>query len=71
LLPFERAAASVSFEVRLLISRFPRFLSNRSELNDAILEIVSGHGENVKEQYHSDIREYAKKIKWDKEGDEI
>ncbi|GAA6061346.1 hypothetical protein JCM10212_004827 [Sporobolomyces blumeae] len=40
-----------------------------SELNDAILEVVAGRGDNVKEQYHSDIREYAKKIRWDKRDD--
>ncbi|CEQ38692.1 SPOSA6832_00160 [Sporobolomyces salmonicolor] len=38
-----------------------------SELNDAILEIVSGHGDNVHEKFHSNIREYAKKIRWDGE----
>ena len=38
-----------------------------SDLNDAILEIASGNRENVKEQIHSNIKEYAKKIKWDKE----
>jgi len=38
-----------------------------SDLNDAILEIVSGNRENVKEQLHSKIKEYASKIKWDKE----
>ncbi|KAG0661838.1 hypothetical protein C6P46_003729 [Rhodotorula mucilaginosa] len=36
-----------------------------SELNDAILEIVAGEGQNVKEQFHSPIREIAKRIKWD------
>ncbi|GAA6053369.1 hypothetical protein JCM3770_004134 [Rhodotorula araucariae] len=36
-----------------------------SELNDAILEIVAGQGQNVKEQFHSPIREIARKIKWD------
>ncbi|GAA6018214.1 hypothetical protein JCM11491_005636 [Sporobolomyces phaffii] len=40
-----------------------------SELNDAILEIVSGNRENVKEQFHSDIREYARKIRWDENQD--
>ncbi|GAA5898770.1 hypothetical protein JCM5296_006713 [Sporobolomyces johnsonii] len=38
-----------------------------SELNDAILEVVSGHGDNVQEKFHSNIREYAKKIRWDGE----
>lgn len=37
----------------------------RSELNDAILEIVAGEGQNVKEQFHSPIREIAKRINWD------
>ncbi|GAA5903261.1 hypothetical protein JCM8208_002257 [Rhodotorula glutinis] len=36
-----------------------------SELNDAILEIVSGQGHNVKEQFHSEIREIARRIRWD------
>lgn len=35
-----------------------------SELNDAILEIASGNREHVKDQYHSNIREYARKIRW-------
>ncbi|GJN92257.1 hypothetical protein Rhopal_005287-T1 [Rhodotorula paludigena] len=36
-----------------------------SELNDAILEVVAGQGHNVEEQYHSQIRDIARKIKWD------
>jgi phospholipid:diacylglycerol acyltransferase len=44
---------------------FCLFLICRSELNDAILEIVAGEGQNVKEQFHSPIREIAKRIKWD------
>lgn len=38
--------------------------TRRSELNDAILEVVAGQGHNVKEQYHSQIRDIARKIKW-------
>ncbi|GAA5888949.1 hypothetical protein JCM16303_004681, partial [Sporobolomyces ruberrimus] len=38
-----------------------------SELNAAILEIVSGNGHNIKDRFYSNIREYARKIRWDKE----
>ncbi|BGP52725.1 phospholipid:diacylglycerol acyltransferase [Rhodotorula sphaerocarpa] len=36
-----------------------------SELNDAILEVVAGEGQNVKDQYHSRIRETVARINWD------
>ncbi|POY70341.1 hypothetical protein BMF94_6621 [Rhodotorula taiwanensis] len=39
-----------------------------SELNDAILEVVAGEGQNVKEQFYSEIREIARRIKWDGDG---
>ncbi|SGY34421.1 BQ5605_C002g01628 [Microbotryum silenes-dioicae] len=35
-----------------------------SELNDAIMEVVSGNGEKVKNQYFSEIRSFVEKIKW-------
>ncbi|GAA5859636.1 hypothetical protein JCM8547_006173 [Rhodosporidiobolus lusitaniae] len=38
-----------------------------SELNDAILEIVAGQGDNVKDQIHSRIESIAKKIRWDED----
>ncbi|GAA6006558.1 hypothetical protein JCM10207_004972 [Rhodosporidiobolus poonsookiae] len=36
-----------------------------SELNDAILEVVAGQGNNVTDQFHSRIRDIAKRIRWD------
>lgn len=36
-----------------------------SELNEAILDIVSGHGDRVQDQFFSRIKDYAAKIKWD------
>ncbi|GAA5980923.1 hypothetical protein JCM10908_003920 [Rhodotorula pacifica] len=36
-----------------------------SEMNDAILEVVAGEGQNVKEQFHSRIREIVQRINWD------
>ena len=34
------------------------------EVNEAIVQIATGHGHEVKEQFHSNIREYAKRIQW-------
>jgi phospholipid:diacylglycerol acyltransferase len=36
-----------------------------SELNEAILDIASGHGDRVKDQFFSNIKQYASKIEWD------
>lgn len=38
-----------------------------SEMNEAVMDVVTGHGDRVKDQFHSDIREYAAKIRWDGE----
>ncbi|GAA5897307.1 hypothetical protein JCM6882_001854 [Rhodosporidiobolus microsporus] len=35
-----------------------------SELNDAILEVVAGQPQNVQDQFHSRIRDIAKRIRW-------
>lgn len=34
-------------------------------LSEIILKIVTGAGHEVEDSFVSDIREYAKKIKWD------
>lgn len=34
-------------------------------LNEIILKVATGVGEEVQDQFVSNIREYAKKIKWD------
>jgi uncharacterized membrane protein YbaN (DUF454 family) len=36
-----------------------------SEMNEAILEVVSGNGGAVKDKLHSPILHYAAKIRWD------
>ncbi|KAI5478552.1 phospholipid:diacylglycerol acyltransferase [Pseudohyphozyma bogoriensis] len=37
-----------------------------SELNEAVCDIATGHGGRVKDHFHSDIKKYAAKIKWEK-----
>lgn len=39
-----------------------------SELHEAIIDIVTGHGENIQPQYFSRIRDFVKKIRWDGVG---
>jgi phospholipid:diacylglycerol acyltransferase len=34
-------------------------------LNQAVLRIAAGRGEDVEESFVSNIREYAKKVRWD------
>ena len=42
----------------------------RSSLNDLILQVAGGRGELIEETIHSNIREYAEKVKiYDEEGD--
>jgi phospholipid:diacylglycerol acyltransferase len=42
----------------------------RSSLNDLILQVAGGRGELIEETIHSNIREYAEKVKiWD-DGEE-
>lgn len=42
----------------------------RSSLNDLILQVAGGRGELIEETIHSNILEYAKKVKiWD-DGEE-
>lgn len=42
----------------------------RSSLNDLILRVAGGRGELIEETIHSNIREYADKVKIYEEGEE-
>lgn len=48
----------------LLIVFFPRSQLGSSEMNEAICDVVTGHGERVVERFRSPIREFAAKIRW-------
>lgn len=37
-----------------------------SELNEALLDVATGHGHRVKDKFVSRIREYASRIRWEK-----
>jgi phospholipid:diacylglycerol acyltransferase len=34
-------------------------------MNEILLKVVTGAGEDIQDQYVSRIREYAKRIRWD------
>ena len=34
-------------------------------MNEAVMDVVTGFGDRVKDRFHSNIREYASKIRWD------
>lgn len=34
-------------------------------LNDILVKVATGAGEEVKEQFNSNIRDYARRVKWD------
>lgn len=36
-----------------------------TEMQAALLDVVTGNGERVKDRFYSDIRKYASRIKWD------
>ena len=36
-----------------------------TQLNEIILKVAAGVGEEVEDQYVSDIREYVKRMQWD------
>jgi phospholipid:diacylglycerol acyltransferase len=42
----------------------------RSSLNDLILQVAGGRGELIEETIHSNIREYAEKVRITYEEDE-
>ncbi|KAM0755788.1 LACT-domain-containing protein [Meredithblackwellia eburnea MCA 4105] len=35
-----------------------------SEMNEAVMDIVTGHGDRVQDRFHSKIQQYAAKIRW-------